>query len=45
VVEEFKPLLAELRKIVESDVKKIEITLEDLGAAATPGRLPKWKKD
>jgi len=44
VVQEFKPLLNELRKIVETDVKSIEKTLEDLGAAATPGRLPEWKK-
>ncbi len=45
VAEEFKLLLDELRKIVETDVKKIEKTLEGLGAAATPGRLPEWKKD
>jgi hypothetical protein len=44
VAEEFKPLLDELRGIVETDVKKIEKTLEALGAAATPGRLPEWKK-
>jgi hypothetical protein len=45
VAEEFKPLLGALREIVETEVKKIEKTLESLGAAATPGRLPEWKKD
>jgi photosystem II stability/assembly factor-like uncharacterized protein len=44
VAEALQPLLQELRKIVEIDVKKIEKTLEDLGAAATPGRLPERKK-
>ena len=44
VVQEFKPLLDELREIVDTDVKKIEKTLDGLGAAATPGRLPEWKK-
>jgi photosystem II stability/assembly factor-like uncharacterized protein len=42
--EEFAPVLEELKKIVEVDVKKIEEKLEGLGAPYTPGRLPEWKK-
>jgi hypothetical protein len=44
VAEEFTPVLAELKKIVEEDVVKIEKKLEELGAPYTPGRLPEWKK-
>jgi len=43
VAEEFPPILEELRKIVEVDVKAIEKKLEDIGAPYTPGRLPKIK--
>jgi chromosome segregation ATPase len=45
VAEEFAPVLAELKKIVEEDIKKIEEKLEGLGAPYTPGRFPEWKKN
>ncbi len=44
VAEEFAPVLAELKKIVEEDIEKIEKKLEGLGAPYTAGRLPVWKK-
>jgi hypothetical protein len=44
VAEEFAPVLAELKKIVAENVKKIEEKLEGLGAPYTPGRLPEWTK-
>ncbi len=44
VAEEFPPVLASLKKIVEEDIKKIEDKLEEIGAPYTPGRLPEWKR-
>ncbi len=42
--EEFAPVLASLRTLVEVDVKNLESALESAGAGWTPGRLPDWKK-
>lgn len=42
--EEFAPVLEKLKKIVKSDVPRVEKKLEELGAPYTPGRLPEWKK-
>jgi photosystem II stability/assembly factor-like uncharacterized protein len=42
--EEFAPVLANLRTLVEVDVKNLESALESAGAGWTPGRLPDWKK-
>lgn len=44
VADEFEPVLAALKKLVEEDVPKIEKALEALGAPYTPGRVPTWKK-
>ena len=41
--EAFAPLLAELRKIVETDLKAIEQQMESAGAPWTPGRVPNWQ--
>jgi photosystem II stability/assembly factor-like uncharacterized protein len=37
---EFKPVLARLRKLVETDLPAFEKALEQAGAPLTPGRLP-----
>jgi hypothetical protein len=40
--EEFKPVLAKLRPIVETEFPKLEKAVEASGAPWTPGRLPDW---
>jgi photosystem II stability/assembly factor-like uncharacterized protein len=37
---EFKPVLARLRALVETELPRFEKVLEDAGAPLTPGRLP-----
>jgi hypothetical protein len=44
VADEFPPILDAIKKIVEEDVRKIEMKLEEIGAPYTPGRLPVWKR-
>lgn len=41
----FGRLLAELRGLVEQDLKRVEDKLEQAGAPWTPGRLPTWSKE
>ena len=41
--EQFAPVLAELRKLIETDLAAIERRMEAAGAPWTPGRLPEWK--
>ncbi|MGB7295676.1 MAG: hypothetical protein WBC70_08815, partial [Candidatus Aminicenantales bacterium] len=41
VAEAFPPVLEALRAVAEEDVKKIEERLDELGAPATPGRIPR----
>ena len=43
--EEFKTVLAELRTLVEKDLKELEDSLEHAGAPWTPGRIPTWEFD
>jgi photosystem II stability/assembly factor-like uncharacterized protein len=43
LIEEFPPLLEELKKINE-ELVMLENSLEDLGVPWTPGRIPEWKK-
>jgi len=44
--EGFTEILAELRTLIETDLKKLEDTLETAKAPWTPGRsLPKWKRE
>jgi hypothetical protein len=40
----FAPVLENLRKLVEVDLKAFEDTLEAIGAPWTPGRVPRWQK-
>jgi len=42
--EEFEPLLAKLKRLIEVDLKKLEELMEKAGAPWTPGRIPVWKK-
>jgi hypothetical protein len=41
--EEFAPILENLRKLSEVDLKSLEDRMETLGAPWTPGRVPQWK--
>jgi photosystem II stability/assembly factor-like uncharacterized protein len=43
--ESFAPVLEELRKLVEVDLKNLEDKLEAAGAPWTPGRVPTWKPE
>ena len=42
--EEFPPVLAALKRIVETDIPALEAELNKIGAPWTPGRLPVWKE-
>ena len=41
---EFPPVYEKIKQIGETDLKNLETEVEKLGAPATPGRLPVWKK-
>ncbi|MBL7960520.1 glycosyl hydrolase [bacterium] len=43
--EQFGPALAQLKTVIETDLKSIEDQLEKLNAPWTPGRLPDWKME
>ena len=43
--EEFKPLLNELKNIVENDLKNLESKMESIGVPWTPGRVPTWNEN
>lgn len=43
--EEFEPLLARIKTLLEVDVKNLEADMERYGAPWTPGRIPDWKKE
>jgi len=43
--EEFAPLLAKIKQLLEVDLKNIEEQMEHYGAPWTPGRVPDWKKN
>ncbi len=43
--EEFSPLLARVRVIVEQDIPRLEKELDTAGVPHTPGRLPVWKPE
>jgi photosystem II stability/assembly factor-like uncharacterized protein len=43
--ESFAPVLADLRKLVEVDLRALEEKLEAAGAPWTPGRLPTWQPE
>ncbi len=38
-----EPVLAKLKKLVETDLKKLETEMENARAPWTPGRIPQWK--
>ncbi len=42
--DEFPPLYAKIKTIGEVDLPALESALNAIGAPATPGRLPEWKK-
>jgi hypothetical protein len=39
----FAPVLADLRKLVETDLAAVEKQMESAGAPWTPGRIPNWE--
>lgn len=41
---EFPPVYDEVKKIGEVDIPALEQSMEKIGAPATPGRLPVWKR-
>lgn len=43
LVEEFTPVLAKLRTLVQTDLVRLERAAEEAGAPWTPGRLPQWE--
>jgi hypothetical protein len=43
--EEFEPLLADIKRLLEVDLKNLEAEMERYGAPWTPGRVPGWNKD
>ncbi len=44
VANEFEGYLADLKKLVTQDLKKLEDELEAAKAPYTPGRFPEWSK-
>ncbi len=42
---EFEPLLEDLRRIVEVDLRSLEQRMESAGSPWTPGRVPVWSKE
>ena len=44
LMSEFPPVYDQIKRIGETDLKELEKAVETLGAPATPGRLPVWKK-
>ncbi|HEY4593009.1 MAG TPA: glycosyl hydrolase, partial [Thermoanaerobaculia bacterium] len=42
---EFAPVLEDVRKTIEVDLKGLETQLEAAGAPWTPGRVPNWKPE
>ncbi len=45
LAEEFPPILEELKKISQVEIRSLESELDKIGAPWTPGRLPEWDKD
>lgn len=43
--DEFTPVLASLRTLVEQDIPTLEAKLEAAGAPWSPGRIPVWEKE
>lgn len=43
--QEFAPVLAQLKTLVEVDLKDLEAKVEQAGAPWTPGRVPVWAKE
>jgi len=43
--DEFESALAELKTVVNTDLRNLEQKLEAAGAPYTPGRMPEWKKN
>ena len=41
--EEFTRELGRLRRLIETDLRRLQEALEEAGAPWTPGRLPEWK--
>jgi hypothetical protein len=43
--DEFTPVLASLRSLVDVDLKNLDDALEKAGAPYTPGRVPVWSRE
>jgi hypothetical protein len=42
--QEFEKVLADLKRLVDEDLRALEGKLESAGAPYTPGRMPDWKR-
>jgi photosystem II stability/assembly factor-like uncharacterized protein len=42
--EEFTPILTQVKRLIEIDLKNLEAQMEQYGAPWTPGRVPGWNK-
>ena len=42
---EFDPILTQIKRLLEIDLKNLEAQMEQYGAPWTPGRVPGWNKD
>ena len=42
--EEFAPILAQVKRLIEIDLDNLESQMEQFGAPWTPGRVPGWNK-
>ena len=42
---EFEPILTQLKRLLEVDLKNLEAQMEQDGAPWTPGRVPGWNKE
>jgi len=45
VSEEFTPILAQIKRLIEIDLDNLEVQMEQYGAPWTPGRVPGWNKE
>jgi hypothetical protein len=43
--EQFKPILAQVKRLIEIDLANLEAQMEKFGAPWTPGRVPGWNKE
>jgi photosystem II stability/assembly factor-like uncharacterized protein len=43
--QQFEPVLRDLRRLIETDLRELEAAMEAAGAPWTPGRVPRWSPE